>query len=678
MKVFPFRANERIHRSSRGISQLLSLAVLLGPGPVWGGSAVFAIAALLSLDEPALAQTFSSVRAPGVGVIEVAEDLSRGEILLKTEGRVIAGRPQFKYLPGDKGDTVLVADFGGLSWNRSTRIIRVGSSKSGSDESGFAGIKEIHIGQFQDSPSILRLSFIARDPAILKKVAIGAAPGVLKISMAGRSTVASVESKKSSRREADVSPALSAEKLPTAELKDDREDKSRESSRVGWLSKLKSRTHEFFSGESPNADTSRSEKITTTEKDESSNIAERQGAPVERRGAPVERQGSQVLNSGNSPIGFAPPIAAKNQALTSEAGTTDGAPLGPVPLVTLEKADDQGSGAKLEIFRVELAESKPLVYKSFRLHNPERYVMDVSECPQLASSALPDISQSPLVSSIRVGVPGENGAGRLVLQLVDNSVSVDESFNSGSSYITVTLGKGLGGTGIGLNRTNLGGAASIVGGAAGPIYVPRAPSETVIVLDAGHGGSDPGAMRGDVQEKEITMAIINKLKKVLEGKGARIVLTRSDDTFVSLEDRVRITNQVQPNLFLSVHINSLESTSDIYGVETYYQTDRSRPLADKVHESLVSGLGVPDRFVRKARFYVINHTPVPAILAEVGYITNKTERDRLISSDYQSRIAGALARGVMLYLQDTKSQSELAGGSQSPSRLATSGSARTK
>lgn len=261
-------------------------------------------------------------------------------------------------------------------------------------------------------------------------------------------------------------------------------------------------------------------------------------------------------------------------------------------------------------------------------------------------------------------MPGEN-SGRLVLQLQDDTVSVDESFNNGSSYITLTLAKGLG--------------RALSMSSAGPILLPRAPSETLIVLDAGHGGSDPGAMRGDVQEKEITLAIINKLKKIIESKGARVVLTRSDDSFISLEERVRITNAVQPNLFLSVHINSLESTSDIYGVETYYQTDRSRPLADKVHQSLVAGLGVPDRFVRKARFYVINHTPVPAILAEVGYITNKMERDRLISSDYQSKVAGALARGVMLYLQDVKSQGDLANSSSAPaSRLATSGPSKTK
>jgi N-acetylmuramoyl-L-alanine amidase len=102
-----------------------------------------------------------------------------------------------------------------------------------------------------------------------------------------------------------------------------------------------------------------------------------------------------------------------------------------------------------------------------------------------------------------------------------------------------------------------------------------------------------------------------------------------------------------------VHINSLESTSNIYGIETYFQTELSRPLAERVHASLVSGLSEPDRNIRRARFYVINHTPVPAILAEVGYITNKAERDRLATPEYQQKVASALARGVMLYLQDT-------------------------
>jgi N-acetylmuramoyl-L-alanine amidase len=171
-----------------------------------------------------------------------------------------------------------------------------------------------------------------------------------------------------------------------------------------------------------------------------------------------------------------------------------------------------------------------------------------------------------------------------------------------------------------------------------------------VVLDAGHGGSDPGAQREGIQEKEITLAIVNRLKNNLEAKGIKVLLTRSDDIFVSLEDRVTLTNQAQPDLFLSVHINALENNSAIHGVETYYKTPQSQALAQSIHDSLVSDLGIPDRLVRKARFYVINHTEVPAVLAEVGFISSQEERAKLISPDYQNQVAQALERGVSQYL----------------------------
>jgi hypothetical protein len=119
-----------------------------------------------------------------------------------------------------------------------------------------------------------------------------------------------------------------------------------------------------------------------------------------------------------------------------------------------------------------------------------------------------------------------------------------------------------------------------------------------------------------------------------------------------LEDRVKVTNALNPDAFVSIHINSLETNTSTTGIETYYQNEHSKDLARLIHQALVSGLAAPDRGVRKARFYVINHTPVPAILAEVGFISNKEERDKLISSDYQAQIASAVADGVILFLSD--------------------------
>ncbi|MBP9092759.1 N-acetylmuramoyl-L-alanine amidase [bacterium] len=755
-------------------------------------------------------------RGPGVRVTQASDGsltTAGGEVTLKTESSVVAGRPQFRYLPGSNGDTVLTADFEGLTWNYPTKVIRLNSPEKGLSNIPFTGIKEIRIGQFQASPSILRVSFVARDPAVLKKVAIGAAPGVLKLSWKGAGTLNSslptkapsvrlastqqmppvasgkpglaMAAASSSRPSSGLSSASSSASSSTSTTATADSSVLSKAAKAGWLARLRSKTKEYFSAPAePPAEEAEKDSAKDSAKDsekdsaketvkdsaklsalESTGESKRQSKiesikdyekasakhsirqPLKQRGKTTEDEqsasapvapaiaqtspaaakvaripapapsislldGGSIVNSfptlpppkgSDRTVGGAKlanrdsdtdleftnskesrPSRELNASRDSNeiAGSGDfdktEVPLGPPPLVTLETADAQGSGAKLEIFRVERPDGKPLGFKSFRLHNPERYVVDMPDYRELANALLPDVSTSPLVSSMRVGLPGEvEGAGRLVLQLTDDTVSIDESFNSGSSYMTVTLAKGLSGN-SGIARS--GSLAGLAGG-NGPILVPRAPSETVVVLDAGHGGSDPGAVRGDVQEKEVTLQIIAKLKKVLESKGARIVLTRADDTFVSLEDRVKITNAVLPNLFLSVHINSLESTSNIYGIETYFQTDQSRPLADRVHASLVSGLGAPDRSVRKARFYVINHTPVPAILAEVGYITNKLERDRLISSDYQQKVASALARGVMLYLQEIKSQNGFANNSsgsvgssadvQKPSKLAT-------
>jgi N-acetylmuramoyl-L-alanine amidase len=306
--------------------------------------------------------------------------------------------------------------------------------------------------------------------------------------------------------------------------------------------------------------------------------------------------------------------------------------------------------------RVNVVSDHALSFNSFRLSNPERYVMDFSNCPELVAAQLPDVSanefEAKFVRSIRVGklVGKQDGSGktRLVIDLLNDAMAVKEQVRTRANIASIVISRN-----PALDNP--------VVDASDKSF--RVPSGTTIVLDAGHGGTDPGAQRGDVQEKEITLDIVDQLRKLLLARGFKVIMTRSDDTFVSLEDRVRITNSTLPDLFLSVHINAMESANDIHGVETYYQTEQSRALADAVHESLVSKLEAPDKGVRKARFYVINHTSVPAILAEVGFISNKDERDKLISSDYQKQVAEALRQGVMLYLNQQVASKQSDGAS---------------
>lgn len=272
---------------------------------------------------------------------------------------------------------------------------------------------------------------------------------------------------------------------------------------------------------------------------------------------------------------------------------------------------------------------EPVQYTSFKLDEPPRYVIDLSlpASDKLRNELKAD--KNDFFKSIRFGTPDEEGkTTRIVLDLEKPDLAIKAEMDSSKSLLLLTL-------------------------QPASATIPSIENSTrgkIVVIDAGHGGSDPGAQRGDINEKDMTLAIAMKLKKVLEEQGIRTVMTRSDDTFVSLEDRVRITNDTAPDAFVSVHINSLETDRDIQGIETYYQTEQSKILANKIHEKLVGKLEVPDRYVRKARFYVINHTPHPAVLAEVGFISNKGERDKLISSDYQLRVADSIGQGVILFL----------------------------
>ncbi len=291
---------------------------------------------------------------------------------------------------------------------------------------------------------------------------------------------------------------------------------------------------------------------------------------------------------------------------------------------------------------------EPVQYSTFVLDDPPRYVIDLALPSSQWSSKALTADKNEFLKGIRFGTPDEEGKStRIVLDLEKSDITIKDELDSSRSTLMLTLQTG---------------ATPKLASAKGKL----------VVIDAGHGGTDPGAQRGDNNEKDMTLAIAMKLKKVLEEQGIRTIMTRADDTFVSLEDRVRITNEAQPDAFVSVHINSLETDRDIQGIETYYQTEQSKILANKIHENLVGKLQVPDRYVRKARFYVINHTPHPAVLAEVGFISNKTERDKLISSDYQLKVADSIGQGVILFLSGSAEMPPIASRAVLPGSQASS------
>jgi N-acetylmuramoyl-L-alanine amidase len=180
----------------------------------------------------------------------------------------------------------------------------------------------------------------------------------------------------------------------------------------------------------------------------------------------------------------------------------------------------------------------------------------------------------------------------------------------------------------------------------------KAPAgHAMVVLDPGHGGADPGAIGpGGQQEANVTLAVARELQLLFRRGGHTVLLTRVSDTEILLEPRVALANNNHATVLISVHCNSSDNP-DAYGIETYYKWTPSLPLAQSVHKSLVRSLGAPDRGVRQANFYMVNHTNMPAILAEIGYISHSAEERKLADPDYRKRVARALYEGTLAYLR---------------------------
>ncbi|MCL4821863.1 MAG: N-acetylmuramoyl-L-alanine amidase [Vicinamibacteria bacterium] len=216
-----------------------------------------------------------------------------------------------------------------------------------------------------------------------------------------------------------------------------------------------------------------------------------------------------------------------------------------------------------------------------------------------------------------------------------------------------------------------------------------------IVIDAGHGGHDPGSIgRRGLQEKDLVLDVALKLARLVETElGAEVVLTRDSDVFIPLEERTAIANSKGADLFLSIHANSSRSPR-ARGIETYFlsfakdahaeevaarenaisqatlkdlqglvrkitlnsKIDESRDFAASIHEALVGGLkpvnplGSTDRGVRTAPFYVLIGANMPSILAEIAFLSHPEEEKQLKTQAYREHIARSLLAGVRSYL----------------------------
>ena len=175
-----------------------------------------------------------------------------------------------------------------------------------------------------------------------------------------------------------------------------------------------------------------------------------------------------------------------------------------------------------------------------------------------------------------------------------------------------------------------------------------------IVLDAGHGGKDEGTSAMGSTEKEINLGAEKKIAELLESCGAEIIETRSDDTFISLKDRVELANNSGADLFVSVHCNYYEDDASMNGFQCFYGGGSvygealAKNITAKVEESGMCSI----KHARSENYFVVCNTTMTSVLMELGYMSNRAECLNLLDNEYQGEMAESIVKGIIEWYGD--------------------------
>ncbi len=329
---------------------------------------------------------------------------------------------------------------------------------------------------------------------------------------------------------------------------------------------------------------------------------------------------------GSSPMEWSAQLPVPVAASPSETTPTPGAAQGQLAVV---------ESVRLEGDRLLIQADRPLQYDHGWDRSTSDYRIRIFQATISPQFSRPDLAADSPVRQIRL------------VQETPDTVTVFVKPAAGSRVGRIAQ------TRRGLLALEVGQTAS----APPTAQFPRNPGtvpvgQAVVVVDPGHGGPDPGAVGiGGLREKDIVFPISLEVASLLEQQGIRVVLTRVDDRDLGLEPRVQLARQVRANLFVSIHANAISlSRPDVNGVETYYY-ESGLGLARAIHQTLVGSTGSRDRGVRRARFYVLRHTSMPAVLVETGFVTGAEDAPRLADPGFRSRIAAGIAQGVLNYLR---------------------------
>ncbi|GAW91270.1 SH3 domain-containing protein [Calderihabitans maritimus] len=283
---------------------------------------------------------------------------------------------------------------------------------------------------------------------------------------------------------------------------------------------------------------------------------------------------------------------------------------------------------------ISIRGNEPPVYNTFELEDPRRLVVDITRSRlEIAPEDRIRKINHPAVSQVRLGQFTPDTV-RVVFDLPESS---NYTFSSQRQGTTVLFE-----------------------------FLPFSLAGKTVVLDPGHGSIqaeglfDPGAIGpSGVHERDVVMAIAEETGRILSRKGATVIFTRNGDTALDLPERAAIANDVEADVFVSIHANS--SFSPIpNGTATYFyapqgtelasQRDERQFLAQMVQRELVKEINRADLGIREANFSVLRNTLVPSILVEVAFISNPEEERLLTDPEFRSRAARGIAKGIELYL----------------------------
>lgn len=188
----------------------------------------------------------------------------------------------------------------------------------------------------------------------------------------------------------------------------------------------------------------------------------------------------------------------------------------------------------------------------------------------------------------------------------------------------------------------------------------------IVVIDAGHGGYDPGAITSQgLYEKEINLQMAKRVGELLKPSGIEVLLTREEDVDyvpdgtrgrqtkkkADLNYRIALAKQANANALISLHLNATV-TGQNSGAETFYhiKSEEGKRLAETLQQELIKVPGMNQRIAKPGDFYIINNSTMPAVIVELGYLSNSKERVKLQQAWYQDQLARSVAKGIARYL----------------------------